>query len=76
MLLVNAEHRRMGIATSLLKTMEDFARQSKARVLMFDTSPDNTPALQLYFKNGFRICGYNDKIYQNEKIAIYLPKDL
>lgn len=74
--LVDAEHRRKGIGTRLLKGMEDFASESKARVLMFDTSSDNAPALQLYFKNGFKMCGYNDKIYQNRKIAIYLAKEL
>jgi ribosomal protein S18 acetylase RimI-like enzyme len=74
--LVDAGHRRRGIGTSLLNTMEDFARKSKARVLMFDTSSDNTPALQMYFKNGFRICGYNDQSYINGKIALYLAKKL
>lgn len=75
-LLVDAEYRRRGIGTRLLKTMENFAKKSKARVLMFDASPENAPALQLYFKNGFRICGYNDKIYPKGKIALYLAKEL
>ncbi|MGQ9743226.1 MAG: GNAT family N-acetyltransferase [Candidatus Bathycorpusculaceae bacterium] len=75
-LLVDAEHRRKGIGTLLLKAMENFAREKRARILMFDTSTDNAPALQLYFKNGFRICGYNDKIYEDGKIAIYLAKEL
>ncbi len=74
--LVDVGHRRRGIGTSLLNTMEDFARKSKVRVLMFDTSSDNTPALQLYFKNGFRICGFNDRSYINGKIALYLAKEL
>lgn len=74
--LVDAEHRRKGIGTRLLNAMEDFAREGKARVLLFDTSSDNTPALQLYFKNDFRMCGYNDKMYQNGKTAIYLAKEL
>lgn len=75
-LLIDAEHRRKGIATRLLKNMENFARKSKARVLMFDASPDNAPALQLYFKNGFKVCGYNDKIYQDGKTALYFAKEL
>jgi len=75
-LLVDTEHRRKGIGTRLLIAMEDFARENKSRVLMFDASPDNAPALQLYFKNGFRICGYNDKIYRDGKIALYLSKEL
>lgn len=74
--LVNVEHRRRGIGTRLLKAMEDFARENKARVLMTDASPDNIPAIQLDFKSGFKICGYNDKIYQDGKTAIYLAKEL
>jgi ribosomal protein S18 acetylase RimI-like enzyme len=74
--LVDAEERRKGVGTNLLKAMEDFARKNKARVLMFDTSADNTPAIQLCFKNGFKICGYNDKIYRSGKTAVYLAKEL
>jgi len=75
-LLVDAEQRRKGIGTRLLKFMEDFAREKRARILLFDTSTDNAPALQLYFKSRFRICGYNDKIYENGKTALYLAKEL
>lgn len=75
-LLVNAEHRRKGIGTMLLKTAENFSRENKCRVLMFDTASDNIPAIQLYLKNGYTICGYNSKLYQNGKTAVYLAKEL
>jgi len=75
-ILVDVEHRRRGIGTHLLRAMEDFARKNKARVLMTDAPPDNVPAIQLDFKNGFKICGYNDRIYQDGKTAMYLAKDL
>ncbi|MEM3874556.1 MAG: GNAT family N-acetyltransferase [Candidatus Bathyarchaeia archaeon] len=75
-LLVDAGYRRRGIGSLLLKAMEDFARENGARVLMFDTAIDNIPALNLYFKNGFRICGYNEKLYDNAKTALYLAKEL
>jgi len=74
--LVDAEHRRKGIGTRLLKTMKKAARERKARVLMFDVAHDNAAALQLFFKDGFRVCGYNDKSYSNGKTAIYLAKEL
>ncbi|MEM2947707.1 MAG: GNAT family N-acetyltransferase [Candidatus Bathyarchaeia archaeon] len=75
-LLVDSGYRRKGIGSLLLKTAEEFARKNGARVLMFDTAIDNIPALNLYFKNGFRICGYNDKLYDNAKTALYLAKEL
>jgi ribosomal-protein-alanine N-acetyltransferase len=75
-LLVDAGYRRRGIGSLLLRTMEEFARENGARVIMFDTAIDNIPALNLYFKNGFKICGYNEKLYDNAKTALYLAKDL
>ncbi|MBX5320738.1 MAG: GNAT family N-acetyltransferase [Candidatus Bathyarchaeota archaeon] len=74
-LLVDSKYRRKGIGTLLLKTMEGFAKEKGARVLMFDTAIDNIPALNLYFKNGFKICGYNNKLY-DDKTALYLAKEL
>jgi len=75
-LLVDADYRRRGIGSLLLKTMEEFAGENGARVIMFDTAIDNIPALNLYFKNGFKICGYNEKLYDNAKTALYLAKEL
>ena len=75
-LLVDAGYRRRGIGSLLLKTMEDFAMENGARVIMFDTAIDNIPVLNLYFKNGFKICGYNEKLYDNAKTALYLAKEL
>lgn len=75
-LLVDSGYRRRRIGTLLLKAMEDFAREKGARVLMFDTSIDNIPALNLYLRNGFRICGYNDKLYESGKTAVYLAKEM
>ncbi|MEM0357422.1 MAG: GNAT family N-acetyltransferase [Candidatus Bathyarchaeia archaeon] len=75
-LLVDVGCRRRGVGTLLLKAMEDFAREKEARVLMFDTAVDNVPALNLYLKNGFRVCGYNDKLYESGKTAVYLAKEL
>ncbi len=59
----------------MLKAMENFAKERGAGVLMFDTAIDNIPALNLYFKNGFKICGYNSKLY-DDKTALYLAKEL
>lgn len=75
-LLVDVSYRRRGIGTLLLKALEDFAREKEARVLMFDAAVDNIPALNLYLKNGFKVCGYNDKLYESGKTAIYLAKEL
>ncbi|MBS7636143.1 GNAT family N-acetyltransferase [Candidatus Bathyarchaeota archaeon] len=75
-LLVNIGYRRRGINSLLLRVVEDFARENGAHVLMFDTAIDNIPALSLYLKNGIKICGYNEKLYGNAKIALYLAKEL
>ncbi|MEM1563385.1 MAG: GNAT family N-acetyltransferase [Candidatus Bathyarchaeia archaeon] len=75
-LLVDVDYRRRRIGSLLLKVMEDFAGENGARVIMFDTAIDNIPALNLYLKNGFKICGCNEKLYDDAKTALYLTKEL
>lgn len=75
-ILVDFGYRRRGIGSLLLRVIEDFARENGARVIMCDTAINNIPALNLYLKNGFKICGYSEKLYDNAKTALYLAKEL
>jgi len=40
-------------------------------------APSLNPVLILYLKNGFRICGFNDRYYSNDgkEIALFLSYD-
>ena len=75
-IVVDKKHRRKGYGTLLMKEMEKFARNKGMKIITVDTSPDNIEALIFYLKNGFRICGYRDKLEEKGKPIIYLSKKL
>ena len=70
-------YRHQGIATRLLQHLISMARTTPHRCLLAE-APSLNPALHLYLKNGFRICGYNDRYYSNSghEAAMYLSLDL
>jgi len=53
-LYVPQQHRRCGIARTLLRYAIDNARAAGAYRLSLQTEPDNTPALALYTAAGFQ----------------------
>jgi len=75
-IVVDKKFRRKGYGTLLIKEMEKFARNKGMKIITLDASPDNIEALIFYLKNGFRICGYRDKLEEKGKPIIYLSKKL
>ncbi len=63
-------YRRKGIGSQLMRTVIDWARQSKARVILLDTSTKDHPAICFYLKQGFTFCGFSDRLYPNRDIAM------
>ena len=70
-------YRHQGIATRLFQHQVNVARATPCRCLLAE-APSLNPVLQLYLKNGFRICGYNDRYYSNSghEAAMFLSLDL
>jgi GNAT superfamily N-acetyltransferase len=66
--------RRQGIGTSLLLASQEWARQHGARRLVVEMQPKNFPAYTLAQKVGFDLCGYNDRYYTNNDIALFFAK--
>jgi len=52
-LAVAPAYRRKGIGSLLMRTVLDWARQKKLRVVFLDTSTKNYPAICFYQKHGF-----------------------
>jgi ribosomal protein S18 acetylase RimI-like enzyme len=50
--MVHPDHFRKGIATSLLKALEE--SEAAIRAMVVCTGADNTPAIQLYQRFGFK----------------------
>lgn len=75
-LVIAPEHRRQGIATQLLQAAKEWARITGLRRLMVEIQTKNYPALCFLEKHGFSFCGYNDRYYANQDIALFFSLDL
>ena len=68
--------RRRGIGTALLQAAADWLRQRKVNRLSLEMATKNYPAICFAQKSGFIFCGYNDRYYANQDIAIFFAKSL
>jgi GNAT superfamily N-acetyltransferase len=76
-MVIDRDYRGRGVGRALLRRMEDRARELGCRVIM-DHPPASHPAINYYLKNGYRVCGYNDRFYSDSKetTAIFVCKEL
>ena len=73
---VRPDSRRRGHASALIKKLTSLAKSQKVRTLIAE-APSQNPVLAVYLKNGFRLCGFNDRYYSNaaKEIALFLSYD-
>jgi L-amino acid N-acyltransferase YncA len=79
-LTIDVNQRGRGYGRVLLKAMLRTAKKTGARVMM-DFGTDNPNAcsfIQLLIKNGFRVCGTNDRWFSDNKnsTAVFYSYDL
>ena len=60
---VQADYRRMGLGTHLMRFFIDFCRTRKVRALTLDVRSSNRPAIEMYRKMGFRKEGLRPHYY-------------
>ena len=80
-IVVEPKFRRKGFASKMIRKMVAWAKKKNARVVLVESQIGNVAATNFYIKNGFRICGYNDRYYTNQptntdEIALFLSQDL
>ncbi len=75
-LAVASTHRRQRLAVRLLEQARRWASSGGATEILADVSARNTPALRCLQRVGFRFCGYNDRIYPNGEVALFLSLSL
>ena len=75
-LAVAPRRRRRGIGTALLQAAADWLRQQKVNRLLLEMATKNYPAIRFAQKLGFSFCGYNDRYYANQDIALFFVKSL
>lgn len=61
---VKEEYRQKGVATSLINTLIDKLKENGIVSLTLEVRPSNTPAISLYKKIGFKVCGRRRDFYK------------
>lgn len=75
-LVVSLPLRRQGIGNALVLASLEWADQMGSQNLVLEMQTRNYPAIQLAYKLGFEICGYNDRHYPDHQIGIFFGKSL
>lgn len=70
------EYRRQGIGTDLLGAAFHWAKEHDLRAIMLETQTKNYPAISFCRKHGFVFCGFNDRYYTNQDIAVFFVHGL
>lgn len=75
-IFVHPEHRKKGLGTKLVNHLIEEGKNSDVRCIIAE-APSANSVLILYLKCGFRVCGFNDRLYSNDgkETAIFLSYD-
>ena len=73
-IVVNRRFRRRGVGTMLIRYAQTWARQNQLNKLQLEMQSKNYPAIELANNLGFEFCGYNDRYYINQDIALFFTK--
>jgi ribosomal protein S18 acetylase RimI-like enzyme len=66
--------RRNGVGTSLVRSALIWQQQNSGAQLILEMQSKNYPAICLANKLGFEFCGYSDRYYRNQDIALFFAK--
>lgn len=75
-IVVHKNFRNQKIGSSLLEGLIDLAISLNLKELNLEVRESNFPAIKLYEKYGFEICGFRRKYYNNIENAILMKKNL
>jgi GNAT superfamily N-acetyltransferase len=75
-LAVDRGVRRQGIGSALLLSAQEWAHVHGASRLVIEMQPKNYPTICLAQKLGFDFCGYNDRYFANQDIALFFARSL
>jgi GNAT superfamily N-acetyltransferase len=68
---VDRRFRRSGVGSVLLASAAHWARQNNLRRLIVEMQSKNYPAICFAQKHGMAFCGYNDRYYSNQDVALF-----
>lgn len=68
---VERRFRRAGVGTVLLTAAAQWARANRLKRLILEMQSKNYPAICFAQKHGLAFCGYNDRYYSNQDVALF-----
>jgi ribosomal protein S18 acetylase RimI-like enzyme len=75
-LVVQRKLRRQGIGSTLVLAAQHWARQHHTTRIVLEMQPKNYPSISMAQKLGFELCGYNDRYYLNNDIALFFARSV
>jgi GNAT superfamily N-acetyltransferase len=75
-LCVERRLRRTGVGSVLLAASLQWARANRLQRVVIETQSKNYPAICFAHKHGFVYCGYNDRYYPNQDVALFFGMNL
>ncbi len=75
-IVVSRPYRRNTIASRLVKVAARWAKEHNLTRLMVETQTTNYPAIEFCQATGFTFCGFNDRYFPNQDIAVFFSQSL
>jgi GNAT superfamily N-acetyltransferase len=75
-LVVAPNLRRQGVGGALLEAASRWGRDRKLRWLIVEVQTKNYPAICFCQKHGLSFCGFNDRYFANQDIALFFAQAL
>lgn len=69
---VHKDYRRKGIGQAIIEKFVEIAEEKEMIGLTLEVRKSNTPALELYKKNGFKLEGIRPEYYEDNKEDAYI----
>jgi ribosomal protein S18 acetylase RimI-like enzyme len=75
---VDKKYRNKGIGKKLMSSISEYAKEKNFKIIWLEVSNYNVPAIMLYHKMGFKLCGLDLTLYLNteskDEVALYMSK--
>ncbi len=69
--VVERRFRRSGVGSVMLAAAAQWARSNRLKTLILEMQSKNYPAICFAQKQGMSFCGYNDRYYPNQDVALF-----
>jgi GNAT superfamily N-acetyltransferase len=75
-LVVARQYRNQRIATRLLNIARQWAREHGLSQMTMEIQTKNYPGIMFCQQRGFVFCGFNDRLFPNQDIAVFFSQSV